>query len=156
MVKTLVDPKNKEKEVGGKITISGREEKPGKPSENICFRPVVGLKHAIKEKTITPKKDKIFLVIKCQEEDGQYVPVLKTECQKKLKDDSYHFNYVKTNSLILSNGDDEASVVFEAYKFNDKGAAKKLASWNVKYRDIKEDKANNIRVNDTEETLLGL
>ena len=115
------------------MIIMGHEQKPGEPNSTVSFRPVTNLSHFLKNGQIESRKDKIFLIISSQGEDGEYYPVLKTECQPRAIDEMYHFNRVRTNSRILANDNKEQYVVFSVFKFRDQGKAKKLGSWSVKF-----------------------
>ena len=81
MEKEITD--SNKKAVGGKLIISGEERKPGEPNSTVSFRPICKLQHYIDELEIDPKKDKIFLIVSAQGKDGNYLPVLKTECQTR-------------------------------------------------------------------------
>ena len=132
MEKVIYD--SNKKEVGGKLIIMGEEQKPGEPNSTVSFRPILKLQHFIDEDDIDPKKDRIFLIVSAQGPEGNYLPVLKTECQARpATQGRYLFNRIRTNSRKIANHDENQFVVFSAFKFRDNGKSLFLATWSVKF-----------------------
>lgn len=88
MTRPIKDKANK-KEVGGKVNIFGKEQEPGEEVATVSFNPVARLGHNLEEGDIVKGKDKVFLLVSAQGDDGKYFPVIKTECQMLPFGDKY-------------------------------------------------------------------
>eukprot|EP01091_Cochliopodium_minus_P012551 TRINITY_DN3823_c1_g1_i1.p1 TRINITY_DN3823_c1_g1~~TRINITY_DN3823_c1_g1_i1.p1 ORF type:complete len:724 (-),score=170.10 TRINITY_DN3823_c1_g1_i1:161-2263(-) len=85
-----------------------------------------------------------FVVISKVREDGQHIPVLKTEIQKKTQDPSWKSNVVSLQ--LLCNGDFDRPLIWEIFDYSRSGNHTLIGLFQTSMRDLDEKKKREFEV----------